>query len=296
MWTYFYDCPVCGRFGVENDLVDDYLNRGEAKTTRRIRATLSHWIRLNQGKTENTLILDQKTFFDARDGKISLPNPSQIALAIIRYIGDYVSHTGERIQGLPAEFSAVIGATSRSTAVDILSELKDRGLVRFLEANTISSSDAYDVDLTLDGWNEFQSEKTGKQQAGYGFLAMKFGDSSLENIAQNHLKPAIQKLGYELVDMRDVAEPGIIDNIMRMRIRDSNFVIVDLTHDNSGAYWEAGYAEGLGKPVLYICEKQKFESRQTHFDTNHCTTVMWTETRPEEFCGELLATLKRALQ
>ena len=39
-------------------------------------------------------------------------------------------------------------------------------------------------------------------------------------------------------------------------VRDAAFVISDLTHDNSGAYWEAGYAEGLGKPVIYICEEK----------------------------------------
>ena len=74
------------------------------------------------------------------------------------------------------------------------------------------------------------------------------------------VKPAVQDgIGYDLVDMNDIARAGIIDNIMRTQIRDAAFVIVDLTHDNPGAYWEAGYAEGLGKPVIYICEKEKFE-------------------------------------
>ena len=58
-------------------------------------------------------------------------------------------------------------------------------------------------------------------------------------------------------------------------IRDAKFVIVDLTHDNHGAYWEAGYAEGLGKPVIYVCKKDKFETR-VH-------TSMPTTTPP--FCG-----------
>ena len=82
---------------------------------------------------------------------------------------------------------------------------------------------------------------------------------------------------------------------MRAQIRDSAFVIVDLTHDNSGAYWEAGYAEGLGKPVIYICERQKFEAAQTHFDTNHCTTVMWSADNPDKFATDLVATLRRSL-
>ena len=71
------------------------------------------------------------------------------------------------------------------------------------------------------------------------------------------MKPTAKNgTGYGLVDMREVAQSGVIDNIMRVRIRDSAFVIADLTHDNRGAYWEAGYAEDLEKPIIYICEKR----------------------------------------
>ena len=97
------------------------------------------------------------------------------------------------------------------------------------------------------------------------------------------------------MDMRNVARAGVIDNIMRTQIRDSAFVIADLTDDNLGAYWEAGYAEGLGKPVIYICEKAKFDEDSTHFDTNHCTTVFWSKDDPDQFCRELIATLRRSL-
>jgi hypothetical protein len=73
------------------------------------------------------------------------------------------------------------------------------------------------------------------------------------------------------------------------------FVLVDLTHDNSGAYWEAGYAEGLGKPVIYICEQTKFDSAKTLFDTNHSTTIMWSASSPRVFSESLVATLRRSL-
>ena len=95
--------------------------------------------------------------------------------------------------------------------------------------------------------------------------------------------------------MRDVTQSGIIDNLMRNKIRDSAFVIVDLTHDNFGAYWEAGYAEGLGKPVIYICQKTKFDDAKTHFDTNHCTTVLWSMEEDSSFRRQLIATLRRSL-
>ena len=153
-----------------------------------------------------------------------------------------------------------------------------------------------EINLTLDGWQRYEDEERGRFSGNYGFLAMEFGNDTLDSIVENSIKPKIKHdTGYDLVDMRDVARAGIIDNIMRTHIRDSAFIIADLTHDNSGAYWEAGYAEGLGKPVVYICEKARFDEKSTHFDTNHCTTVVWSEDDLARFCEELVATVRRSL-
>ena len=93
---------------------------------------------------------------------------------------------------------------------------------------------------------------------------MQFDQDEIENLSSKHIKPVIwRELGYEVQDLRNVAKAGIIDEIMRTTIKQSKFVIADLTHDNNGAYWEAGYAEGIGIPVIYICERKKFE-KHTH--------------------------------
>jgi nucleoside 2-deoxyribosyltransferase len=126
---------------------------------------------------------------------------------------------------------------------------------------------------------------------------MEFHDNILDPFVKDVLKPHVkEKLKIDVVDMRDSSKAGIIDNIMRERIRDAKFVLVDLTHENAGAYWEAGYAEGLGKPVIYLCEQTKFDEKKTHFDTNHCTTVMWSKDGDnQKFKDELIATLRRSL-
>lgn len=54
-------------------------------------------------------------------------------------------------------------------------------------------------------------------------------------------------------------------------IRDSKFVVVDLTHQNNGAYFEEGYAMGLGKPVIQLCQKDA----RLHFDIAQKNTIMW---------------------
>ena len=121
-------------------------------------------------------------------------------------------------------------------------------------------------------------------------------DAELDDFINGVVKPTVEKeTGCQLRDLRDVSKAGLIDNIMVTSIRDAKFVIVDLTHDNHGAYWEAGYAEGLGKPVIYVCKKDKFENEGTHFDTNHYTTVLWSMNDVDSFRRELTATLRRSL-
>ena len=175
--------------------------------------------------------------------------------------------------------------------------METSGIIKTQISREIGGSvSLFNVNLTLNGWEQYETEKRGEFKGNYGFIAMQFRDSELDPFVKDVVKPAVEEgIGYKLVDMRDIGRAGVIDNIMRTQIRDAAFVIVDLTHDNSGAYWEAGYAEGLGKPVLYICEKTKFDEKKTHFDTNHCTTVPWSRDDDEGFKQALVATLRRSL-
>ena len=224
-------------------------------------------------------------------------SPAVQATNLIRYIGEKVLESGKPLQLSAAHLQSAIGAPSERFAEHLVEELRESGAIRMVEpSRTFAGTTFLDVNLTLKGWEQYEAEKRGQFDGNYGFLAMQFGDVDLENFVNDIVKPTIKEAtGCDLVDMRNVSKAGIIDNIMRVQIRDAKFVIVDLTHDNNGAYWEAGYAEGLGKPVIYICEKKKFEAKKTHFDTNHCTTVPWSRKDDESFRQELTATLRRSL-
>ena len=67
-------------------------------------------------------------------------------------------------------------------------------------------------------------------------------------------------------------------------------MIADLTNENRGAYWEAGYAEGLGKPVIYTRDKAAKDS--SHFDTNHHLHIRWDEGDLEQAMDRLKATIR----
>jgi nucleoside 2-deoxyribosyltransferase len=79
----------------------------------------------------------------------------------------------------------------------------------------------------------------------------------------------------------------------RAKIRAARFLVAELTDENRGAYWEAGFAEGLGKKVYYVCEASKFATVKTHFDTAHMLTVKW---KPDDMTLVALDELKSAVR
>lgn len=291
-------CDVCGKYRVSKTVLDDNADfRGTALSLLE-RAALSHLIQTAQTTDHDNLPFIKSEWLREFRRNARLPTPPERARKLVEHIGDYVQRFGHNLEQLEPRDIARIGFFDLANFGIIFRELKDQGVVIGNLAPDISGTFFHPrrMNLTLKGWEEFEKLKSGLTRGGYAFLALQFGDKVLDALISDVLKPSIrEQLGFDVFDMRDVARAGIIDNLMREQIRDSAFVIADLTHDNSGAYWEAGYAEGLGKPVIYICEQTKFDEAKTHFDTNHCTTVMWSADNSDEFSKMLIATVRRSL-
>jgi nucleoside 2-deoxyribosyltransferase len=287
------ECPICGAFKIDEIARRTRLSPENIRTANQ-RAVMSH--RLRSSKPGSQLPLVTADWVDSVVQSGRLPTVSQQVKNAIQYIGDEVSARGEEIDTADEGLFAIMGAANPQRAAQLLEELRSRGLLRVTVFDSIDPIQVSALDLTLEGWSRYEEYRLQGPVGKSAFLALQFDDPKLDSLIRNTIKPVlIDQLGFELEDMRDLARTGIIDNIMREKIRDAAFVVVDLTHNNSGAYWEAGYAEGLGKPVLYICEQKKFEEAKTHFDTNHLTTVLWNSDDPESFAASLVATLRRSL-
>lgn len=169
-------------------------------------------------------------------------------------------------------------------------------LLEVIDCKSYGKVDFLSARLTIDGWEFWEELRRGRKVGSTGLIAMPFGEETLARFVEDVVKPAVESIpGLTLVRVDDQPKAGVIDNILRELIKDAPFVIADLTHANNGAYWEAGFAEGLGKPVIYMCEESVWKAKRTHFDTNHCTTIFWSEDRPDEFTGSLVATIRNSL-
>ena len=123
-------------------------------------------------------------------------------------------------------------------------------------------------------------------------MAMKFGDSTLTKVVDECFKLAVKKTDFDLQTLLEQPKTGSIDDPIRIEIRNSKFLITDLTHSNNGAYWEAGFAEELRKIVIYTCAWKK---EKTHFDTNHHQTIIWDENELDRAGETLKATIRASL-
>lgn len=190
------------------------------------------------------------------------------------------------------------GASDMTSVGFLAAQAVDAGLIagtvqRMLDGSYIIPA----IHLTLKGWELYEELQRGKASGRHAFMAMPFGNAELDIIVEEHFKPAVKATGFNLKRLDDGQPAGLIDDRLRVEIRQSRFLIADLTHENRGAYWEAGYAEGLGKPVIYTCRRDVFDDKTkgTHFDTNHHLTVVWETGRMPEAIEKLKATIRATL-
>lgn len=188
-----------------------------------------------------------------------------------------------------------IGAGNPSAVGALLRELAHERLVEFCPStNTVSDNEdaeLYDVSPTFSGWLAYEEILRGKTSGKNAFIAMPFNKPDLEETWLPRLRSAVRETGFELKRVDDEPEPGLIDVKMRVQIRQARFLIVELSHANNGAYWEAGFAEGLGKPVIYCCR----EDEKPHFDVDHSLRVVWSPTTLDIAIERLKATIRNAL-
>lgn len=140
-----------------------------------------------------------------------------------------------------------------------------------------------ELTITAAGWKRIYELKTEVREGNIGFIAMKF-EEKLIKYSKKWFETAIGETGHDCKVMYSHQHTKVIDNEMKALIRRSKFVVCDLTENSRGAYYEAGFAHGLGIPVIFLCESEFFhkkenelgeESPGVHFDTNHYPFIEW---------------------
>ena len=175
--------------------------------------------------------------------------------------------------------------------------------------------------VTPKGW-EFLEGDNSQSVSQSVFVAMWFAEFTMP--LREVIRKVLEDKGYDPVfvdelptrsnltpEQRcDLAANSTIDDMIIANIRRSKFVIADLSclpgekmtsrvykkSDGTaevrdivcaGAYFEAGYATALGRPIIYLVHK----NQTPHFDVNHIPYITWDE----KVLGDLEVALKNGL-
>lgn len=102
------------------------------------------------------------------------------------------------------------------------------------------------------------------------FVAMSF-EPTLEDNYFVGIEPAIRELGYNPIRVDKVHHNEKIDTKIFDLISKSRFVVADFSGQRTGVYYEAGFASGLGLPVIHVCNSTDFD--KLHFDIQTINTI-----------------------
>ena len=283
-----YHCVNCGLYRVNGFLVDTILNANpldsldSAKLSyaiRRIQTSLEEY-----GTDEALPYLDENIIEDLIKST-ELPKPPEQMKMMVRWIGDNQPSPGFMVVLHHINDRAQFGAIDKETVRFILTSLSEQGLVEDYSSMGPEST----VKLTALGWELYEKLEISSDTTREVFMAMGYGSDAADK-AYHQFEDAVFDTGFKLWRLDERPEAGLIDARMIVAIQNAKFVIADLTNQNSGVYWEAGMAHGLGKKVIYTCCESDWE--KIHFDTNHYTTVKWKEDDLDEAVENLKASIR----
>jgi hypothetical protein len=125
--------------------------------------------------------------------------------------------------------------------------------------------------LTLAGWEAFRPIRGGA--LGTCFVAMAFDPALDAAYTQGIESAVVTDCKFTLVRVDRVEHNDNINDRIISEIRACQFLVADFTLHRNGVYFEAGFASGLGRPVIWTCRRD--EMRDAHFDTRPYNHILW---------------------
>jgi len=152
----------------------------------------------------------------------------------------------------------------------VISSLEKKGLITvghygpsFFPCNIV---------VTLDGWELVSSLETKKEQQDDALVAI----SGANDYSHDYVKEVAKSCrsnGFRALEYPCYSGEEKIGNRLIAAVRESRFVICDLTDGSQEAYFSLGLARALEKPVIITCRTA--EKSQLKIDKSHLSVIFW---------------------
>jgi hypothetical protein len=258
-----------------------------ARATLDQKARLTTWIVDQRRGGDGAPLITEEVLEEIKTRRLLRMNEQRRRFFLLALTRDFRPSSSFKIAGIQDEqqirdseaISAWTECQSDADRFGILRLLKEEGLINY------GGSDF--VTLTSKGFDLLESLEAGGAPTTQAFVAMWF-DPSLDEAYRAGFFPAINDAGYSPLRIDKKEHGNKIDDEIIAEIRRSRFVVADFTcaltgkgiHREAvargGVYYEAGFAQGLGIPVIWTCHVDCID--YVHFDTRQYPHIVWSET------------------
>ena len=285
----FYACPVCGRFEVGVDVISSF---NENHLSSYLFYHAFHQFKKEEIRYHTTLSKEKcDEYKKVKTGYHGIPvhmdsemvemwYPKTFAERVdhvLLYISDHTRHMGQSITLSYNDSLSLLFVDRKDDEMWRAKDMCGAEAQYLLDYLVSCHCIEYGFDgegglrlrLLPNGYGRVDEIQRATSHGRSVLVAMKFGDDTVT--LREAIRKGVTDAGYFAVFIDEVPHNELITPELLKHIRDSKFVVADLTHQNNGAYFEEGYAMGLGKPVIQLCQKGK----QLHFDIAQKNTIMW---------------------
>lgn len=279
-------CARCGKFTITRTAAR--VAEGDATLP-----SLSAWIR---ERTEMGVEVPEVNSTSLCEIQANLPTyrvPEKL-LILLRSLERKTTFPGQEILIVPNHDFPLAWAASEIEFRFLFHGLIERELVRNTEGSY--NDGVFKCQITPGGWEYLDRHAQTSVISNQAFVAMSFAEE-MTPAWEVGIRPGVQKAGFDpyRVDVRPHIDR--IDNKIITEIRNSRFLVADVTLQRPGVYFEAGFALGLGLPVFWCVRKDDLPN--VHFDTRQYNHIVWEQ--PEElvdrlslFISAIVVTTKKA--
>jgi len=279
-----FDCRYCGYFVITDNLSlegipEDEKIRMKALAMERKLQGKDRFVLSDEGTSQlvhkmPVFTIDQ-FLENYPEGPLETLDRSLLNLSRkVKHVGDEVNINTE------IEYAYLFSSTF-TQAKNVANELKNLGYITFGQETKSSKvkigrrGRINDIRIRTKGWERIDKLKTqppgNKLQA---FVAMRIHESTDE--IYNAIEKAVEADEVTKCFRIDLKEHNnkICDEIIA-EIRRSKYMVADFTGNRQNVYFEAGFAQGLGIPVIFIVPKEHLKN--THFDTRQYNHIIYED-------------------
>lgn len=284
--TYIYYSPRAGGVFRAED-VDEHDFASQKYESKATRIKISRWVYDKNRLGEIGSLTQDEIERIEKQERLSIDQRMERLLRCFATIPSQVprglSHRGGYLD--PHELHRVEAATECSTGADEISmqEEFDWLMSAAVESGWLEIHNSH-TRLTPAGVKRLEELDTKAVNSEQAFVAMWF-DESVDEAYEKGIEPAIRDAGYRPLRIDKKEHNNKIDDEIIREIRRSRFLICDFTCElvkhkgeptalhRGGVYYEAGFAQGLGIPVIWMCHADHIE--HVHFDTRQFNHIAW---------------------